>query len=212
MDTGSRRATSVRATTRSRKAASEASARAGSSRSSCGHVDDPAQAHIVVGIDDDLEVREGVLDLAPLVEAHPSDDPVRHAGAHECVFYGARLRIRAVEHGDHVFGILRQRAPGGPHDEVGLLELVAPAERQDLRAPLPIGPEALVLAVAILPDDGRCRVENHLRRAVVLLQPHDARVREVALEVEDVLQVGPAPLVDRLVGVADDAEVAVVLG
>ena len=32
------------------------------------------------------------------------------------------------------------------------------------------------------------------------------------LEVEDVLQVGAAPLVDGLVGIADDAEVAVVFG
>ena len=34
-------------------------------------------------------------------------------------------------------------------------------------------------------------------------------VGKVVLEVEDVAQVGAAPLVDRLVGVADDAQVAV---
>ena len=35
---------------------------------------------------------------------------------------------------------------------------------------------------------------------------------KVLLEVEDVAQVGAAPLVDRLIGIADDAEVAVDLG
>ena len=46
-------------------------------------------------------------------------------------------------------------------------------------------------------------------RAVVLLEPHDVRVGEVLLEVEDVADVGAAPAVDRLVVVADDHQVAV---
>ena len=55
-------------------------------------------------------------------------------------------------------------------------------------------------------------IEDVLRRAVVLLEQDDARAREVALEVEDVADVGGAPRVDRLVGVADDADVAVAGG
>ena len=52
-------------------------------------------------------------------------------------------------------------------------------------------------------------VENLGRRAVVLLEPHDFAARKVLLEVEDVPDVGAAPAVDRLVVVADDADVAV---
>ena len=176
------------------------------------HVDDAAQADIVVRIDDDLQVRQRVLDLAPLVESHAADDAVRHARAHQRIFYRARLRIRAVQDGDDVLRILRQRAPGGAHDEVRFLELVAAAEVEDLRAPLPIRPEPLLLAVAVLADHGGRRIEDHLRRAVVPLQPHDVGVGEVVLEIQDVLQVRAAPLVDRLVRVADDAEVAMALG
>ena len=44
--------------------------------------------------------------------------------------------------------------------------------------------------------------------AVVLLQAQHARAREVVLEVEDVLDVGAAPGVDRLVLVADHRDVA----
>ena len=51
--------------------------------------------------------------------------------------------------------------------------------------------------------------EDRLGRAVVLLEPHDLRVGVILLELEDVLDVGPAPGVDRLVRVADDADVAV---
>ena len=52
-------------------------------------------------------------------------------------------------------------------------------------------------------------VEDGLGGAVVLLQEDDGRLRVVALEVEDVADVGGAPGVDRLVGVADDADVGV---
>ena len=46
-------------------------------------------------------------------------------------------------------------------------------------------------------------------RAVVRFQPHDARGREILLEAEDVLHLGPTPGIDRLVVVADAADVRV---
>jgi glycosyltransferase involved in cell wall biosynthesis len=52
-------------------------------------------------------------------------------------------------------------------------------------------------------------VEDQLGRAVVLLELHDRRVGVVALEVEDVPDVGTAPAIDRLVVVPDDGEVPV---
>ena len=55
-------------------------------------------------------------------------------------------------------------------------------------------------------------VEDQLGRAVVLLELDDRGVRPVALEVEDVAQVRAAPRVDRLVVVADHAQVAVAGG
>ena len=97
-------------------------------------------------------------------------------------------------------------------DEVGLVELVVAAEGDDLRSALAVRPQPLVLAVAVAADDGGGRIEDRLRRAVVLLEPDDLRVAEVPLEVEDVAQVGAAPLVDRLVRIADDRDVAVRLG
>ncbi len=55
-------------------------------------------------------------------------------------------------------------------------------------------------------------VEDQLGRAVVPFELDHGRVRPVALEVEDVAQVGAAPRVDRLVVVADDRQVAVLRG
>ena len=56
------------------------------------------------------------------------------------------------------------------------------------------------------------RVEDQLGRAVVLLELHDGRLGPVALEVEDVAQVGAAPRVDRLVVIAHHGEIAVFRG
>ena len=95
-------------------------------------------------------------------------------------------------------------------DPLGLLFLVVGLEALD-RQPRPAFAvqSFLSLRAALLRDDRVGGVEDQLRRAVVLLELHDRRVREVALEVEDVAEVRAAPGVDRLVVVADDAQVAV---
>ena len=49
-------------------------------------------------------------------------------------------------------------------------------------------------------------------RAVILLEPDDLRAGEVLFEAQDVGDLGPAPGIDRLVVVADAAEVAARLG
>ena len=54
-------------------------------------------------------------------------------------------------------------------------------------------------------------LQDRLRAAEVLGQHDDPGVVEIAFEVEDVADVGAAPLVDRLVRVADDAQVRIIL-
>ena len=53
------------------------------------------------------------------------------------------------------------------------------------------------------------RGQNVLRRSVILLQLNNSNARKVLLERQDVLDVGPAPTVDGLVLIADDANVIV---
>ena len=69
--------------------------------------------------------------------------------------------------------------------------------------------ERLVVARGVVADDGVRRVEDGPGRAVVRLEPDDLGPREVAGEVQDLADVGPAPAVDRLVVVAHHADVAV---
>ena len=94
-------------------------------------------------------------------------------------------------------------------DPSPLVALVCRQEHGDLVAVGGVGEQVLGLARAIVRDDGVGRVEDIARRAVVLLELDRLRLGPVALEVEDVADVGTAPRVDGLVVVADDHEVSV---
>jgi hypothetical protein len=75
-----------------------------------------------------------------------------------------------------------------------------------------LGPQPLRPVVPVAFDQRVGRREDGLGGAVVLLQLHDLGVGEIALEVEDVADVGVTKAVDRLEVVADDHQVAVLLG
>ena len=62
-----------------------------------GHVDDPPQADIVVRVEEELQVRQGVLDFLALVEADAADDAVGEVLAAQRVLEDARLGVGAVE-------------------------------------------------------------------------------------------------------------------
>ena len=177
-------------------------------------VDHAHQGHGVERILDQAQVGEQVLHLAALVEARAADEPVGDAAADELLFNGAGLRVRAVHDGDVLVlqALVAHQALQLLGDEGGFVFFVVGLVHDDRRAGAVLCPEVLLLALLVERDDGVRGVEDGLRRAVVLLEDDDARFREVVLEVEDVADVGGAPGVDRLVGIADDADVAVARG
>ncbi len=190
-------------------------------------VDDPLEADAVGVRAQDAQVGQGVLDLAPGVEPGPADELVAEAVAQERFLDRPGLGVHPVHHRD----VARPEAldllvgPAGQGraaaadqaldlagDPLGLLLLVVGLEALDLRPAAVVGPQLLVLARAVARDHPVGGVEDQLGRAVVLLELDDGGVGPVALEVEDVAQVGAAPRVDRLVVVADHAQVAVAGG
>ena len=98
-------------------------------------------------------------------------------------------------------------------DPARLLLAVPVADQPDLLALRQLGPERLAepaaRCAAITPGGGG---EDVRRRAVVLLEADHLRARKVLLEAQDVADLGAAPAVDRLVVVADAADVAVAAG
>ena len=97
-------------------------------------------------------------------------------------------------------------------EELSLVALVVRLHDHQVRAALAVGPELLFLPRGVVPNDRPGRVEDALRRAIVLLELHDLRVRVIALEVENVADIRAAPAEDRLIVVPDDREVLLVRG
>ena len=61
-------------------------------------------------------------------------------------------------------------------------------------------------------DQRRRGGQDMRRRAVIAFQPHHLGAGEILLEAEDVFDLGTAPRIDRLIVVADAADVLVRLG
>ncbi len=121
------------------------------------------------------------------------------------------MGVRAIEDRHRSEGHVLRAIRGEQvlHDELRLFAIVLRLEEADRRTAFPVGEEVLVLAVVVVRDHRRGAGKDRLGRAVVLFELDDGRVGVVLLEVEDVADVRAPPCVDRLVGIADDAEIAV---
>ena len=176
-------------------------------------VDDPLPAHLVVGVHQRAQVGERVLDLAPVVELHAPDHPVRDAGPHQRLLDDAALRVGPVE--DREVGEAGSLGLGQPgdlvDDERRLVALVLGLVAGDELATDLVGPEVLGVAAHVVGDHRVGGVEDRLGGAVVLVEHHDRRLGERLLEAHQVAVVGAAEAEDRLVLVADRHQVAVPL-
>jgi hypothetical protein len=75
-----------------------------------------------------------------------------------------------------------------------------------------LGPQGLAQAALVDRDQAAGGGQDVAGGAIVALQPDDLGARKVALEAQDVVDLGPAPAIDRLVVVADHADVLPLLG
>ena len=127
------------------------------------------------------------------------------------LFKQSRLRVRPIKNRRP------SRASALPHRTHILIDRVGGKQRlilsvrslvvSDLCPALPRRPKILPFTPYVIRHHHRRRFQNVLRRAVVLLQTHNFRFRKVALKFQNVANVGPTPRVDRLILVADGADV-----
>src|SRR5690606_15014924 len=153
-------------------------------------------------------------DLLALIEARAADDAVVQADLDEAVLEGARLEGGAYKD-RHVVEIVAAA--------LRLLDLLADGARLLVRIPggvnvdlavfgvVTIGKKRLAETAFIVGDEMRGRAEDMRGRAVVALQPDDGRAREILVEAQDVVDLGTAPAIDRLVVVAVAADIYLLL-
>ena len=175
-----------------------------------GDIEDTAHRHVVIGIGDRAEVGDRIPDLAPLVEAHAPDDGVGQAHPDEDLLQGPGLGVGPVEDG-YIRGshacVIDERVDL-ICDEAGLIVLVVRDIGDDRRTRSGISPQALGPSAAVARDHTVGRIENGLRRPVVLLEEHRLGIGIVALELLDIANRRAAEGVDGLIGIADHAQLS----
>ena len=174
------------------------------------HVDDALEGKVVGALGDDAEEGHGVADFLALVEARAADDTVVEADLDEAILEGAHLEGGAHQDG-HVVQLeavsligldgLADGAcffvgiPGGVHIDLGVFRVG------------PVGEQRLAEAAFIVGDEMGGGTQDMGGGAVVALQADDGGTRKILLEAQDVVHLGAAPAIDRLVVVADAADV-----
>ena len=145
-----------------------------------------------------------MLDLGALEEPQAAVDAVRDAGVEQRVLDHARLRVRAIQHGDLgarvTFGDQSLDLVDQPRGLVAVGLRLVDAHRLALAG---VGPQFLAEPARIVGDQRIGGVQDVPDRAVVLLELDQVLHAELALEVGHVADVGTAECVDRLVVVAD---------
>ena len=173
------------------------------------HVDDALEADAVVGVMDQAQVGQQVLDLAPFVEAYPAHQRVGHSRVDEGLFHGAGLRVGAVHDGE-VFIIqtaVTAQLPDALQHFAGFIALIKGFEYRRPLASTQLGMQGFGPTIAIAVDDGAGHIQDILRTAVILLEQDHRRLAIGLLETQYIAVVGAAKGVDGLIFVADHKDV-----
>ena len=174
---------------------------------------DPQERDRVGGVVEHLQVRGRVLHLGALVEARAADHLVADLVQAQRLLQHARLGVHAVEDRDLAARVALLDEPGDLRGDVARLGLlVLDLDHAHRVALAELRPEPLLLPLRVVRDHRVRRLEDRVRGAVVLLERDRSRGRKVALELEDVADVGASEGVDGLVRIAHRAEVLVLLG
>src|SRR5688572_22111813 len=173
-----------------------------------GHVDDAVEGEVVGGRVDHAQIRQRVADLRGLVKARAADHPIGQAEGDEAILELAHLERGADENGDLVQLLALA---------LDLLDLLADRARLFLRIPgagdghllaiFVLGAQRLAEPALVVRDQVGRGGEDVAGGAVVALQANDLGAGKVVVEAQDVVHLGAAPAIDRLIVVADAADV-----
>ena len=176
------------------------------------NVHDPHEGEVVLGIDQQAQVGDHVLHFLPFVERYSAHDLMGNPQAAKGLLERPRECGHAAEHGDIGKPVLAfANHVGNPgSDPLGLVAFTRVKRELHRISRGILGPERLILAFQIESDQVIGNGDDILGAAVVTLQRDDVATRKVVLELEYIGKVGSAPSINRLIGIAGDAQVPVV--
>ena len=178
-----------------------------------GHIDDALEREVVGRGVDHPQVSQCVANFLALVKAGTADHAIRQAERDEAILELAHLKRGAHQDGDLVERVWIAL----PVVALELLDLLADRARLFLRIPargdfdllawLVLGPQRLAEPALVMGDEMRSGGEDVSGRAIIALEPNDFGAGKIVLEAKNVVDLGATPAVDRLVVVADAADV-----
>ena len=180
------------------------------------HVDDALEGEVVGRLHGGAEIGERIADFLALVEARAADDAVVEAEGDEAIFEGAHLEGGAHQDGD----LVEPMWPWRWSCSISSPTARASSSESQTRRPRPSARRDRCASVnSVLPSRLslwaiRCEAAPRMcaGRAVVALEADHVGAGKILLEAQDVVDLGAAPAIDRLVVVADAADVLAPLG
>src|SRR3989338_7946 len=169
---------------------------------------DSEKRYRVVRIEEDIQISDYVLHFAAGVKFHPAVDPVGDRSPEAGCLKQAGLGIGAVQN-----RLLDQRHAvflpfkHPSHRFLGLAPLIQNFRQRDQLPVFPVSPHLFLWPVRIGRDDCVGGIQDLLSRTIISFQLHRNGIRIFFLKLQDVPDIGAAESVDRLIRIADDAQV-----
>ena len=177
-----------------------------------GHVDDPGEGHVVVGIAEEPQIGQHILHLGAAEEGGATVDLVGDAVALKDHLQNAALGVSAVEDGEAVIPAAHAAAVQDAVADIHRFLPLRPAlVDRDGEAVGPVRPQALVLSAMVVFDDPVGTLQDLVGGAVVLLETNHPGAGEILFEFQDVADIRAPPAVDALIVVAHHAQVPMLL-
>ena len=184
----------------------------GIAKAALWYVDDALEGEIIGRLADAAKIGERIADFGALIEARTADDAIGNADRDETL-----LEFPHLKRGTHKNGHLVERMVLVLElfdllgHQPGFLFRIPRAGDGHFLAMLAIGEQRLAKPALIVGDEMRGGGEDVPGRAVIALELDHGRAGKIMLEAQDIVDLRPAPAIDRLVVVADAADVAAAL-
>ncbi len=172
-------------------------------QSTRGRVHHPFERRIVIPMIHQPQIGQRVPNFRPIKKAQPAVHAVRQPRRNQRFFDHPRLRIGAVQH--RAFAPIQtigHRLRDLLHHEMRFIQLIEGQVIAQRRAPLARRPQILPEPPLIAGDDRVGRIQNRRGGTIILLQPHQMRVRKIPRKMLNMFDFRPAPTVNRLIVIA----------
>ena len=175
------------------------------------HVDNTQQAQAVTGVENQTQISQRILYFLALIELRTADHRVGDTALNQHFLEYTRLRVSAVQHCHiaQLSAFIQLQLLHIFNHIACFISFIVCLIVNDFRTIAVSSPQIFRLATAIVVDNGIGSVQNNLCTAVVLLQLHQLGIGVILFEIKDILDIGTAPAVNALVGIAYYADVSV---